>query len=172
MSKKASKHKQSHMQGQKTAQDHGREDAPEQIDTVLCCFPAKKGTTLTQILAQKAFPSHQPMKVSHQIDADDEEQHIGKARNRAAQDLRRSQIERGDRPYEMLTPEEKQVLREQATANWRTLRGHIRAMRLKANFLVTFLDDENEMKQENMYGEGDKHGGAFEARAGEGSVAP
>tara|TARA_B110000285_G_scaffold96520_1_gene110166 strand:- start:309 stop:527 length:219 start_codon:yes stop_codon:yes gene_type:complete len=72
----------------------------------------------------------------------------------------------------MLTPEEKQVLREQATANWRTLRGHIRAMRLKANFLVTFLDDENEMKQENMYGEGDKHGGAFEARAGEGSVAP
>ena len=45
-------------------------------------------------------------------------------------------------------------------------------MRLKANFLVTFLDDENEMKQENMYGEGDKNGGTFDDRPGEGSVAP
>jgi hypothetical protein len=80
------------------------------------------------------------MKVSHQIDADDEEQHSGKARNRAAQDVRRSQIERGDRTYDMLTPEEKEELKKQARANWRLLRGHIRAMRLKANFLVTYLD--------------------------------
>ena len=39
-----------------------------------------------------------------------------------------------------------------AKANWGKLRNHIKAMRQKANFLVTFLDDENEMKQENMYG--------------------
>lgn len=42
-------------------------------------------------------------------------------------------------------------------------------MRQKANFLVTFLDDENEMKQENMYGDVDKNGGAFDERGQEGS---
>ena len=39
-------------------------------------------------------------------------------------------------------------------------------MRQKANFLVTFLDDENEMKQENMYGyDADRqNGGTFDER--------
>jgi hypothetical protein len=39
------------------AKDNGREDAPEPMGTVLCCLPAKKGTTLTQYLAEKAFSS-------------------------------------------------------------------------------------------------------------------
>ena len=42
-------------------------------------------------------------------------------------------------------------------------------MRQKANFLVTFLDDENEMKQENMYGnDADRqNGGTFDERQAE-----
>ena len=48
--------------------------------------------------------------------------------------------------------------------NWGILRDHIANMRQKANFLVTFLDDQNEMKQENMYGDVDKNRGAFEER--------
>ena len=35
---------------------------------------------------------------------------------------------------------------KRARQNWGLLREHIRAMRQKANFLVTFLDDENEMR--------------------------
>jgi len=35
---------------------------------------------------------------------------------------------------------------EKARENWGKLRKHIKAMRSKANFLVTFLDDEREMK--------------------------
>lgn len=53
-----------------------------------------------------------------------------------------------------------------ARANWGKLRTHIKQMRQKANFLVTFLDDENEMKQENMYGyDADRqNGGTFDDR--------
>ena len=35
---------------------------------------------------------------------------------------------------------------KRAQANWNKLKTHISAMRLRANFLVTFLDEENEMK--------------------------
>lgn len=40
---------------------------------------------------------------------------------------------------------------KRAQANWNKLKTHISAMRLRANFLVTFLDEENEMKQESMF---------------------
>lgn len=55
---------------------------------------------------------------------------------------------------------------KRARHNWNLLRNHIKAMRQKANFLVTFLDDENEMKQENMYGyDADRqNGGTFDER--------
>jgi hypothetical protein len=44
---------------------------------------------------------------------------------------------------ENLTPEERS---KRAQENWIKLKNHISAMRLRANFLVTFLDEENEMK--------------------------
>jgi hypothetical protein len=49
---------------------------------------------------------------------------------------------------ENLTPEERS---KRAQENWIKLKNHISAMRLRANFLVTFLDEENEMKQESMF---------------------
>jgi|TARA_B110000285_G_C15125637_1_gene620044 hypothetical protein len=49
---------------------------------------------------------------------------------------------------ENLTEAEKS---KRAQENWIKLKNHISAMRLRANFLVTFLDEENEMKQESMF---------------------
>ena len=44
-------------------------------------------------------------------------------------------------------------------------------MRSEDNFLVKFLDGQNEIDQENMYGDGKKNGGTFDERPGDKSVA-
>jgi hypothetical protein len=41
---------------------------------------------------------------------------------------------------------------KRARNNWEKLRVHIRQMKNKANFLVKYLEDENELKQEHIYG--------------------
>ena len=40
---------------------------------------------------------------------------------------------------------------ERAQKNWLKLKDHITSMRDKPNYLVKFLDEENEIKQESMY---------------------
>jgi hypothetical protein len=40
---------------------------------------------------------------------------------------------------------------ERAQKNWIKLKDHITEMRSKDNFLVQFLDEEDEMKQESIF---------------------
>lgn len=67
-----------------------------------------------------------------------------------------------------VTPEEG---KKQAKKNWNKLRNYIKEMRSEDNFLVKFLDGQNEIDQENMYGDGKKNGGTFDERPGDKSVA-
>ena len=55
----------------------------------------------------------------------------------------KSEKKKGD-----LTDEQKS---ERAKANWKKLRIHVKSMQVKANFLVTFLDGEQEKGQENAF---------------------
>ena len=60
---------------------------------------------------------------------------------------------------EMLTEAQKRELEtqrsERARKNWGILRDHIRQMKNKVNFLVTTLDEVNEMKQQENINEFD-----------------
>ena len=55
-------------------------------------------------------------------------------------------LTRGSSSLQTKAIDEEEFRRQRARENWGKLRKHIKQMRNKANFLVTWLDGENEMK--------------------------
>lgn len=66
----------------------------------------------------------------------------------------RSKKHKVDDPHDRIRSKKPltEAQRMKARENWGKLRAHIKQMKDKANFLVKFLDDENELKQEYIYG--------------------
>ena len=95
--------------------------------------------------------SNQPVKVAHQDDGHEPEQPFLNIMKRS-NTLNRSELQNGEK----LTKEEKC---ERGRKNWAKLRKYIRDMRIIDNYLVTVLDKEDEMQQENMNGDAEKKGG-------------